>query len=413
MKYLLSQMVWSEKPELDAVGWEFPTGTISGIDLRHLSAQAMPAASDGYVLIATGRDPIGDELLLAEDSVLAGKALDGTKDLLKIPETINAGTMPELLALLLSVYPGTGLICPPIMPDHRGYLSFRLGEIAARAKCPTSGVVFDNVLAVLHEQYREVKQADSGDLHRKLLSVWQTKLRIENYEVFIPPELPKETPVKPTTTLQDNFNVGDHGDLSGQASSDGWTWNKIEGSAQSLYRTNTGVYAECISVNNLRCGYRADSDLSSVDHYVQAGTIRSQDDDMFMGLFARKDSSATLTFYDVQGRWADEVWRIRKRVSGTFTTLQDNAMTINTATDYLLKFVVNGSTLQSWVDGVQIGTDLTDSAITTGTRCGMTGINIHPTVPNTGRIEDFEAADIVAAGAGGGAVYLHQKQMRA
>lgn len=392
MKYILGRWVWNE-----VEGWLPPAGAVWVIDLRNLAAQAMPSAVQGYVLFAAKRDPVGEELLIADGAVLDGQALDGVKDLLGIPEALSATTVPELTRLLLGVYsdPSVGLICPPLMPDHRGKMRLNLGELSVSYPTPKSGTEWDNIVKVLQDQYRSVKESGTTNLHRKLLSVWQRKFGIENHEVFIPKDLPKETPVRPTTTIQDNFNVGNHADISGQASSDGWTWSKIEGSAQSLYRTNTGVYAECISVNNLRCGYRADSDLSSTDHYVQAGAIRSQDDDMFMGLFARKDSSATLTFYDVQGRWADEVWRIRKRVSGTFTTLQDNAMTINTATDYLLKFVVDGSTLQSWVDGVQIGTDLTDSAITTGTRCGMTGINIHPTIPNTGRVEDFEAGDLI------------------
>jgi len=383
--------------------WMPPDSRDRVIDLRNLESCGTPEVQQGYALIATPRDPLPGETLLAgafNDS-LSAKANDALKNALQIPEALAAPTLPDLINLLLGIYsdPSVGLICPPLIPDRSGNIRCKLGEIAFAYRCPTVGTQWENILKVLQADYRAVKQSPDtpNDLHRKMLAVWQRKYGIENHEVFIPSDLPKETPVKPTTTINDTFDVGNHVDLSGQASSDGWTWNKIEGNAQGLFRTNTQVYAECASVNNNRCHYRADQDLSSTDHYVQ-GSCMNNTGTMFTGLFARKDSSATLTNYDIQLRSDDDLLRIRKRVSGTITTLQDNAHTANNATFYLIKFVVNGTTLQSFVAGSQVGTDLTDSAISAGLRCGIAGICNHVSLPEVGGIENFEASDELAVG---------------
>lgn len=410
MKYLLGRWVWNAV----LPRWEPPADALSWIDLRNLAAQATPSTVQGYVLFAANRDPVGDELLIADGAVLTGKALDGVKDLLGIPEALAVSTLPELVRRLLAVYsdPDVGLICPPLMPDRRGVMRFSLGDISEAYPIQKSGAEWDNVLKVIQEQYRTVKgdPSTAPDLHQKMLAVWQQKFRIADHEVFIPHDLPKEQPIKPTTTIQDNFNVGNHADINGQVSSDGWTWTRVQGGATALYRTNTGNDAEIVCSSSGRCVYRADSDLSSTDHYVQ-GTIRTNSDNLQVGVIARKDSSATITMYEVMISTAGDVLSVSKYVSGTGSSVGTRALTLNTATGYDIRLNISGSTLQVFNSLSQVGSNLTDSSISSGTRCGMSG-QVSGALPETGGIEDFLASDGLSA-AGGGAVYLHQKQMRA
>ncbi len=401
MKYLLSQLVWDTQ---DWPMWRAPHQADRMIDLRPLTAQAKAGTVQGRVLIATERDPLPGEVLLVgrfRDS-LGNNARDAVKDLLGLPEAITVQNIPDLIDLILGPLadPELGILPPPLMPDSGGRIRFNLGEARREYKCPTSGTQFDNILKMVHAEYRQVRQ-QGGDLHRKLPSVYKNKFRVENHELFIPRDLPRETPVKPSTTLQDTFNVGDHSNLDGQASSDGWLWEAVEGSGNALFKTDTQVYAEGVVAFSASCLYRAESDLSSVDHYVEAGVMSTSDNLQGIGLIARKDSSATLTCYECDMVTTSDVLRILKRVGGTHTSLQDNAAgTLNTSTFYTVRFNVDGSTLQTLLAGVQQGSDLTDTSITTGTRIGMTARAPGATT-RTGGIEDFGGEDIIPSAGDG------------
>jgi hypothetical protein len=64
MKYLLSQLQWREEGERGGM-WYAPHSSDKLLDLRPLSAQAKTVTPEGYVLIATERDPLPGETLLA------------------------------------------------------------------------------------------------------------------------------------------------------------------------------------------------------------------------------------------------------------------------------------------------------------------------------------------------------------
>lgn len=192
----------------------------------------------------------------------------------------------------------------------------------------------------------------------------------------------------------DDFSVGDHSNIDGQISSDGqFLWDAIDGgSGTELMRTNQNAFCQAAIGFSGRCVYRAQIDFPSDDYFVEATINIGADDDMKMGLFLRKDSSATLTYYDCLVRADTDIIRIRKRVAGTFTTLQDNSFTFAINTDYLVRFEVEGSALRTYVNGVQIGADLIDTSITTGTRVGMSA-EIGGSLTKTGNFKNFQADD--------------------
>ncbi len=396
MKYILSQFVWRERDGY--FRWEAPDiVNDSVLDLRSVADCSKILNPQGYALIATERNLRPKETLVASTSneLLTNVAKDAVKDKLQLPENLTVQTVPELIGSLLGVYadPSVG-ICRPVMPDKEGNIRFKLGEVSHTTKCPTSGTQWDNILRELQFGYREVKNQSTNDIHRKYLSTLQRKLGVENYEIFIPSDLPKETPVRPTTTLRDNFDVGNHADISGQASSDGWLWNKIVGAALALIRTDTQVYAECQSIGQ-RVTYRADSDLSSTDHYVQAGMMTSSNG-MTPVIMARKDGTATVTWYELQLGAGSQQLFLLKVIAGVGTVISNPGMTIALNTFYTVKLNITGSTLQLFNGGTQVGTDYTDTAVSTGLRCGMTAQG-NSGVITFGGLEDWEASDGIAA----------------
>lgn len=192
----------------------------------------------------------------------------------------------------------------------------------------------------------------------------------------------------------DDFSVGNHSNIDGQISSDGqFLWDAIDGgSGNAIMRTNQNAFCQALISFGNRCVYRAQIDFPADDYYVEATINIGADDAMKMGLFARKDSSATLTYFDCTVRADTGVLRIRKCVAGTFTTLQDTAFAFAINTDYLIRFEVEGNTLRAYVDGVQIGADLVDASIPTGTRCGMIA-EVSGSLPKTGNFANFGAFD--------------------
>lgn len=198
------------------------------------------------------------------------------------------------------------------------------------------------------------------------------------------------------TGFSDDFSVGEFNNIDDQLSSDGsFIWQAIDGGsgAGAILRTNTNDHCQAVLGFNERLAYRAEFDMPSNDYWVESEINIGADDDIKLGLMVRKDSSATLTYYDCCVRADTNVLRIRKRVAGTFTTLVNISYTFDLDTWYRIRFEVQGNTLRAYVDGVQVGTDLTDSSIPTGTRTGLVG-ETDSIITNTGNFDDFRVSSL-------------------
>jgi hypothetical protein len=135
---------------------------------------------------------------------------------------------------------------------------------------------------------------------------------------------------------------------------------------------------------------RADSDLDSDDHYVEA-VLNTSANDSFHGLMCRKDSTSTSTYYMFQFDCGSNLVRVFKRVSGSFTSLANLSATINPSTNYTVKLQVSGSDIECFVDGGSVGTT-SDATITGNLRCGLVGFYV--TGGTVCTWDDFEAADL-------------------
>lgn len=191
-------------------------------------------------------------------------------------------------------------------------------------------------------------------------------------------------PLPHSTTITESFNKADSDTLGPDL-----TWTEIVGDLDV-------VSNEARTTDTIQFLVRADSDLSSTDHYCQVVMHATNDVSVNSGVVFRKDSTSGLTYYQGQAENSSDLWRFWKRISGSVTVLDtDYSVTFNASTNYTLKGQANGSTMTSWVDGVQKH-NFTDTAVTTGTRCGLSGKN--GTGGQYTAFDSFEAADVTAGG---------------
>lgn len=187
------------------------------------------------------------------------------------------------------------------------------------------------------------------------------------------------------TTITESFNKADSGTLGPTLS---WTELSFDGfevvsNEVRCFGTSAALFA------------RADSDLASTDHYSQAvftnsgtgGVIR------WYGVIARKDSSTTQTYYVAYIKNGSNVG-LYKCVAGSLTQLGSDAA-ITFGSSKILKLTCNGSTISVDYDGVN-KISQTDTAITSGTRCGLACFNSSSGITVFPLGDSFEAADLAA-----------------
>lgn len=178
--------------------------------------------------------------------------------------------------------------------------------------------------------------------------------------------------------ITDNFNRANQNPLG--SSSEGWSWAVLVDTVFQIVSNaaNGGTTAESVA--------RAESDLSSSNHYVQA-TIGGAP--LNWGLLARFSSSVVDTYYLAQATSATTL-DLYSRVAGTFNLIGTAGSLTIIATD-IIKLQCNGTTISVFQNGVS-RISVTDSAIAGNTRTGMRAGD------NAQVYDDFSAADLAGSG---------------
>jgi hypothetical protein len=242
--------------------------------------------------------------------------------------------------------------------------------------------------AALRDQFRELhRDASEGKLrdrlqHLRVLDYWCEQYRVDDWCDFVRQLLQKDVRgrVKHETTITDAFTRADAGTLG--TSAEGWSWTTVTGTWQIV----SNAAANVGSTGSARAG----SDLSSTNHYAQ-GTVTPSGTSAGCGCCVRFATSAD-TYYLGWGRNnATVTYRLRKQVAGVGTTLND----VNTTafSGGVLKTEANGSSLTLAKDGATVNGPVTDTSITTGTRCGVA-----TQAGSGGTVDDWSASDLAASG---------------
>lgn len=287
----------------------------------------------------------------------------------------------------------------PIVPTVAGEFELWLSGKRVRVKRFRYDAVESRpVQDLLRREYRHVR-LDSLEgrtpltLYRKVLGYWVRKFGL-NYRWFQPADVPDETPLEPTTTLTDDFNRSDNTNVSSGAP---FGWTEIAGAWEILsnqLKGNDSGFARGV--------IRADSDLSSADHYAQCdwisddgGTSRRR------GPIARKDSAATKTFYcTCKDGGTSGSLILSKSIAGTLTDLDTDSISFTTPDTF--RVTCNGSSIEHFLNGVSRGS-VTDTDISGNLRTGITG-----QFESSHIFDNFEAADL-GGGSSGNPWYYYQQ----
>ena len=186
-------------------------------------------------------------------------------------------------------------------------------------------------------------------------------------------------------TITEDWNCADSASLTCDL-----TWTEIVGTSWGIVSN-----AAKISGNVTENVARADSDLASDDHYAQAtiSSFTNGASPLDGDVIARKDGTATQTFYLWQGRIDLFVYRLFKDVAGSFTQLGSDVAEIPTAGD-IIKLQCDGSTIKGYRNGTE-KISATDTAIVDNLRCGIRGYCGGAAQDVV--LDDWSAADLAAA----------------
>lgn len=299
--------------------------------------------------------------------------------------TLAGDTLADLIWGLLTVDadPNGENRAPPIMPTRRRQMELVLsghGPVAQKRFEPGLSEA-PPVRDLLQRQYRRIRQAALDGLlkddvhHRRVLDYWCEKYGLtEDY--FRPPDLPPETRVGHETTITESFNKTD-GSLGPDL-----TWVDFH---------NSGVY-EVVSqaaerVASSLGATRANSALSSDDHYAQAEFSSLAFSDRTAGVMARQAGDATQTYYMAlaDGPTNGETWKI---ISGSNTSVGAQGGTF--AAGDVIQLECDGSTITRKKNG-STQNSTTDTAISGNLYTGLASVHA---IAGSPAVDNFEAADL-------------------
>jgi len=384
-----------------------PDNTIGTLDLRSYSS-FQDSDLNGALFWTMDDIDLGNQYsFLGQGNILTLEPTSKAKN--SLPFEVSGNTLSDWVWSILTVNSDPfGKVGPkPIIPTKELTLDLHLqghGNIKSKLfnlEMPEA----PKVLTVLQENYRKIRQEIlNGEpldpqLHQKMLDFWGEQFNVHNpEEIFIPEDLPRETRVKHTTSLSDNFNRANQTPLG--TASGGGTWNSYLGDPADLNDTTLETTFMSIISNELGCAStsatwtltRLESDLSSSNHSAQFsvavfGQINNQ-----WGTTVRRALSTDGTCY--WGRVVPVLGKVQFTKSNSHGYPTDIATSVAspviTGLPKILKTTINGSTYTVTWDGTDMLTG-TDTSISSGTRTGT--FCYFPTTADL-RADDWSASDI-------------------
>lgn len=300
----------------------------------------------------------------------------------------------------------------PLMPGVNGWLDLHLGGhsriLSAKFEwgkpCSRGRGHWQKIKQLLRNEFEELFTAAKGgklkdaEHHRRVLDFHCEKygLKGNDWKELVPTKLQKDVPgrLKHETTITDDFNRADADALG--TGSGGWSWSELAGDCDIVSNVaSVQTISGSTGSNN-----RAETDLSSADHYAQVAATIIGTGGNDGGAYARLSASAITGYLAVLFRTGSPYLQIYKVVSGAFTSLSSSTG-VTYADGRITKTEANGSTIKGHYHGSEI-ISITDTAITGNLRTGSHGYIVGGSAGAV-TFDDFEAADL--GGGGGGLLY--------
>lgn len=387
--YYLGPWVWDTSDPTEPF-WRAPNGTVGSVDLRSLPDQALQGTpgvrphgffavngslgSSEYALLGNGdlRDMILTTPMKSAWQSLIGYTpqgamlVDGLFDQLTTGADVSGDT-PTM----------------PLVPTLQGNLEIQLGghsivktERFRLGKHPHTVKIRD----LLRRQYARAKgDVDRGkmrpDQDRRILDYWLDKYKIDKsdpaaWKQLIPANMRRghRGPLKHETTITESFDKPDSPTLGPDL-----TWTETSGNVD-VVGNRTLASADGAQ--------RAESDLSSSDHYAQLEIPTTPGE--AHGPSTRFSASAETYYHFRTWSAGGGLYRLFKSVAGSWTTL--DTLIEAPVKPFVARLSCSGSTITCLADGAS-KISVTDTGITGNVRCGM--------YHRTNNIADlFEAADL-------------------
>lgn len=388
-----------------------PAGVVGSLDLAPIPVQGVMAADRPMGLFVTRSTVLPSEYtLLGEGDCRELKADTRMQDAFRslVGYRPQGDTLAELIydTLTDGSDPDGSSGPKPLMPDATGWCDVYLGGhsrvLGSRfewGKPDSRGRRhWAKVQQLLRKEFEQLfDDAKAGKLkdaehHRRVLDAHCDKYGLQgenDWKEFVPVKLQKDVPgrLKHETTITESFNKADSDTLGPDL-----TWTEVNGDFDVV--SNQCRHTNTTTVRSAR----AESDLSSADHYAQVQIVSngSGTNDCAAGACARFAAAAE-TMYFAFYYQADNRLYVSKKVTGAQTNITSSVITEALPETY--KCEINGSTLKGYQAGVE-RVSTTDSAITGNLRGGILLYQssvLNPTIDN------FEASDEL--GGGGGILY--------
>lgn len=401
MHYYLTEWVWDAAALYGKGCWRKPHPTMPSIDLRSPVECAEKGTVNGQAsalpscLIALPFQDNNLALYLGGDRDVAinNAGRNRVCDALGIPRgSITATTLLEAAAQLL-VEQG----------DPTGQFRWKpLASESMHCGDTWAGLIKANPnwenkwRQTYQEDYRSIRQeCIDGLLHPGTYKKWlslQAKKHGRDYHEFIPADLPDEGTLPYATDLGDTFVEGSDTALSSHTATgpnSGFSWSYQSGTWTVISASNDVDSASSEAHNNAR----ADSDLSSADHYSQADVTlaagTSRDGGVMVRCAAAADTAYIVLCADSSANYDTILYR---NIAGSYTEINDYGDSPGVPTARSYKLDVSGSTLTPTRGGTPL-TGQTDTNITGNVRTGIRAYSNNTTIDN------FVASDGAAAGA--------------
>jgi hypothetical protein len=392
---------WRWVSDEDGDRYEGPEGTRSAIDFRGIPEQSIPGNHmSGIGLFLCPRETATEWETIGQGNWHDIKANKRLRDLFPkrakkklaaddlvglIRETLNAGD-PEGLEFCKPLMPGTMGTLEISMHGQRHCETFRWG------KSKESNAVRDVIRKDMDELIERCQREDGEKKkqhHRRVLDMLCERHGIDDWREFVKPARVKDIPgrLPHETSLADGFTRADQTGLGTAA--EGWSWTSVVAGINIASNRAQSTAADNAS--------RAESDLSSADHYAESDIIQAAATNRGIGVACRYASGANTCYFAQSSGTTTASFLLRRITAGTATTLStaDRGTTVLTR---LVRITVSGSNLDFWEDGVS-KTTATDTNITGNLRCGIgkTGSSL----AGAQEWDNFAASD----GAAGGILY--------
>lgn len=419
--YYLGPWVWYPADEFDGAHWGPPRAAdgwdiVLGLfDMRPATGEANGFFAASERLPASIRDQyveLGDGTDLREY-----RTSQAERDAWRLSLKLTTAEMPDSVALLRDVLvktfeecgdPEHGLRFYPPTATHDGYLEFYLGghsvlsrrrflgtaDPAWRVVGPHVGNIYRRtrelcLLTPAEGRARGIAVLPDRELYKRWL--WeQARIYQVTARDIVPPDLPVEGVLRPSTTITDDFNRADATPISDSA--EGWSWTAARSANDYSILSNTAHVLALGGAPWTAC--RAESDLSSSNHYSQADTRRDISTSVAAGVSVRFQPAAHSCYIGEHTNAAGAQPQISVLAAGTRTLLANGIGAPTNSTWLSTRLEIDGTTLTLDIAGyAQLQT--TDTTWGSGTRCGLAA-RPGSVAGRTISHDNFEASDVAA-----------------